>query len=146
MDLNEIKSQLIIDEGMSLTAYEDTLGNLTVGIGHLVMPSDQIEEGQTITQDQCDSFFNKDLQIAIDSCTKAPNIPYLNQPELVQESLVNMCYNMGVARLAQFITFLNLLHNKNYEAAAMDLMGTLWAKQVPERAQRIANKIKSCAQ
>jgi lysozyme len=144
MDLNKIKSQLMYDEGVKLYVYADSEGISTCGIGHEVLPSDNLHMGDVITQQSCDNFFSQDLQNAIDSCVRAQYIPYINQPEMVQESLVNLVFNMGAAELKSFITFLTFLYNRRYADAANDLLNTKWATQVGARAQRIANAIASC--
>jgi lysozyme len=144
MDIDKVKAQLILDEGEKLTAYWDTTGNLTIGIGHLIIPSDKIGVGQTISQEQCDALFAADLQTAIDTCVKAPFVPYVKQPEAIQEVLVQICFNEGIYRLEEFVTFLTLLHNHNYSAAANDLEQTLYARQVPDRVSRYAADIRQC--
>ena len=144
MDINKLKAILSIDEGCERTVYLDTLGNKTVGIGHEVQPEDNLNLGDTITQTQCDNFFATDINKAINACIKSPVIPYITQPEAIQESLVDMYFNMG-SNLTGFTTFLSLIKAGNYSAAADDLKGTLWAKQVGSRAVRIEAAIRSCA-
>jgi lysozyme len=141
MDLNKIKARLILDEGCKLTVYMDTEGNLTCGIGHEVVPADNLKEGDMITQARCDQLFAADLATAIKFCTDSPAISFLGQPELVQEVLVDLAFNMGPV-FATFKTFQGLIRAREYSQAADDLKGTLWALQVPNRAIRMEQLLK----
>ena len=40
MDINKLREQLKIDEGVEYRVYLDHLGYKTLGIGHLVVPGD----------------------------------------------------------------------------------------------------------
>jgi lysozyme len=128
--------------------YLDTEGNPTAGIGH-ELTQEEISEypvGSAITPDQCESWYQADVAAAITGCEQAPSIPFYGQPDAVQDSLVNMCFNMGPERLSGFTDFLAYIGEHNYAAAAADLLNnTLWAKQLPARASRIAAAIGSAA-
>jgi lysozyme len=144
MDIADVYRQIATDEGTSLVVYLDTEGNPTAGIGHELTP-DEIAEypvGSAITQDQCEAWYQADVAAAITGCEQAPAIPFYGQPDAVQDSLVNMCFNMGPERLSGFTDFLAYIGEHNYAAAAEDLLNnTLWAKQLPARAARIAAAI-----
>lgn len=66
-------------------------------------------------------------------------IPWVaNLPDPVQRALADMAFNMrGATQLLTFNTFLALLQNGEYGAAADDLATTLWFKQVASRGPRI---------
>ncbi|WP_238918199.1 lysozyme [Clostridium sp. YIM B02555] len=49
------------EEGHKLYVYRDSKGNPTCGYGHLVVPGDNLQVGDTITQEQADQFFLDDL-------------------------------------------------------------------------------------
>ena len=145
MDEQAEEKEIKGDEGCRLDVYLDTRGNPTVGIGHLVTPEDNLQVGDVITQEQCDAFFRQDLHTAIEGCVKAPGIPFLHQPEAVQEALVDMAFNTGLHGLAGFTGFLGLIKQGDYNAAADDLLSTKVAEELPERYARIADQIRSAA-
>ena len=58
MDLLTMKA-IRDDEGESLTVYEDTLGHLTVGVGHKVLPIDNLHLGDVITKEHSMTMFLK---------------------------------------------------------------------------------------
>jgi len=51
---------MALREGRETTVYLDSLGKPTVGIGHLVLPEDNLKVGDTITDEQVDALFKKD--------------------------------------------------------------------------------------
>ena len=60
IDVDQLIEQLTIDEGKVLEIYHDHLGLPTVGIGHLILDSDE-ESGQAlgteITEERCVELF-----------------------------------------------------------------------------------------
>ena len=59
MDLLTVKT-IRYDEGESLTVYEDTLGHLTVGVSHKVMPTDNLHLRDVITKEHSMTMFLED--------------------------------------------------------------------------------------
>lgn len=130
-----LKTMLMKDEGCRLTEYEDSLGNPTIGFGHLVMPHDDLPD--TITQQQAENLLQDDMDIAIG--TLADEYPWtaaLASPRL--EVLQNMIFNLGSEKLSHFNSFLAFMKYSQWRQAHDDMLETLWAKQVKERAERLA--------
>jgi lysozyme len=142
MNRSEIYRQLVNDEGVRLDAYLDTLGILTVGVGHKVLSVDDLKLGDTISEQQCEWFFNTDLDSAIAECKKL--VPIFDElPEAAQEVLVNMCFNMGAKKLSKFHKFLGALQADDYLAAADEMKDSAWYGEVGARAKRLCNQIAS---
>jgi lysozyme len=57
--------------------------------------------------------------------------------------LVDMCVNMGIRRLLRFVRMLAALSNRNYEAAASEMMDSVWSGQVGPRAVRLSEMMRS---
>lgn len=74
-------------EGYELTVYKDIYGNNTVGLGHLVKPSDNLSYGDTITDAQALQLFYDDYDT-------------LNIEQYVKEAAQN--YNQALA-IAHFV-------------------------------------------
>ncbi len=142
MNKQKIIDQLIIDEGLKLVVYKDSLGYATVGVGHLVVPDDKLNIGDSITMERCMEFLDKDLDIAVRSCVK--NIRYFDlYPEEIQNELVNLMFNMGYATFKKFVNFFGFLYNRDFKNAARELKDSLWYKQTGIRAKRIVNVFNS---
>ncbi len=63
-------------------------------------------------------------------------------PELVQEVLLNMAFNLGVEGLLGFRQTLALLAARDYAGAAQSMLASRWAGQVGQRAARLAAQVR----
>tara|TARA_R110000796_G_scaffold23882_1_gene68379 strand:- start:94 stop:537 length:444 start_codon:yes stop_codon:yes gene_type:complete len=145
MDVNKLREQLKIDEGVEYRVYNDHLGYKTLGIGHLVVPGDleyDAPVGTYVSEDRVNEIFDKDVITYIDETKKVfGNLEGL--PEEAQQVLVNMCFNMGAPRLAKFKNFIRAIHDENWETASVEMLDSRWATQVGPRAIRLAERIKA---
>ena len=145
MDVNKLREQLKIDEGVEYRVYNDHLGYKTLGIGHLVVPGDleyDAPVGTYVSEDRVNEIFDKDVITYIDETKKVfGNLEGL--PEEAQQVLVNMCFNMGAPRLAKFKNFIRAIHDENWETASVEMLDSRWATQVGTRAIRLAERIKA---
>lgn len=85
-------------EGRRLTAYRDTKGVLTIGVGHTSSAGPPtVYEGLTISNMQCDEIFARDLakyEFTVDEVIKRP----ITQDQF--DALVSLCYNIGQSGFA----------------------------------------------
>jgi lysozyme len=54
-----------------------------------------------------------------------------------------MSFQLGVDGLLGFKNTLKMIEQRNYEAAAAGMLNSLWAKQTPERANRMAEQMRT---
>ena len=133
----ELVDQIKRQEGLRLEAYQDTLGNWSVGYGHTpAFP------GQTITEAEADSLLMQDLAAAqTDLLTAIPWCSSLSVPRYCV--LWNMCFNMGIGHLLEFRLMLEAVRNANYPEAARQMLNSLWASQVKERGVELAEQMET---
>ncbi|MFZ1981275.1 MAG: glycoside hydrolase family protein [Smithella sp.] len=144
MDRQAIENQLKIDEGVRNTTYLDSLGKLTVGIGHLITPADNIPAGSTLSDERIDQLFQADLDQAIKGATGLfPK--FLEYPEPIQEAIINITFNIGAHGLSQFHHFIAAVMTGDWDEAANQLIDSTWFHQVGKRAVRIVASVQSCA-
>lgn len=138
MNYTLLREDLIRDEGLRKFPYEDTVGKLTIGIGHNL--TDRGLSDRVIQK-----IYDEDVeeaQIMLDRF-----LPWwITRPEPVQRALVNLCFNMGIKTLLTFKITLANIQSGQYDRAAQNLLRSKYAKQVGERAQRVANLIRQGAQ
>lgn len=140
MDIEQLKKRLSSDEGRVACAYVDSLGFLTIGVGHLI----DKRKGGRISDAAIDFIFNEDVDIATKALFNAfPWVSDLNDAR--QNALVNMVFQLGIGGVSKFVQTLLFLKNHDYENAATAMMQSNWAKQTPERAQRAADLIRTGA-
>jgi len=140
-DRETLISDLVVDEGLRPFIYDDAapaakigpgyrfVGNPTIGIGHALALT-------PFTTDQCRTICGWDVDAKAKELYAALSwLSGLSEPR--QRAVANMAFNMGVAGVRGFTTFLALLEKADYGGAAYDLRTTLWARQVGARATRI---------
>ena len=122
---------LAAEEGFRPSWYTDTRGVPTIGYGftNLTAP-----EGQCV--------------LAIRASTVLSDLsdlwePFEGRPDSVKVALADMGYQLGVAGLLRFDTFLRLVAADSLEAAIEDDQHTAWAAQTPARAANVARLFRS---
>lgn len=131
MQINQIISDLERDEGVRLKPYLDTVGKTTIGIGRNLTDNG-------ITAAEAKMLLQNDLfRVANELDRVAPWWREMSQVR--QNALVNMAFNLGLPRLLTFKKMMVALENGNFETAWAEAMGSKWAAQVGERANRIAD-------
>jgi len=145
MDINKLREQLKIDEGVKYEVYDDHLGYKTFGIGHLIKSTDEeygVPVGTPVSEERVNSVFDKDVITYIEEATKVfGNLEEM--PGEAQQVIVNMCFNMGAPRLSQFKKFIRAIHDEEWTTASIEMLDSKWANQVGERANRLSDRIKA---
>ena len=146
-------TQLARHEGVKRKPYVDTTGNLTVGIGFnlndssnrkilakLGIKQDDLKKG--LSDQQIKALFDESLRIAKSDALKF--LPNLNShPVQVQNTIIDMAFNLGLPKLNKFVEFKKSLQKRDYKNAASHMLDSLWAKQVGNRATYLANLVRS---
>src|SRR5258705_517810 len=114
-------------EGLRLQFYVDTVGKPTIGYGR------NLDGGAGIDVFEAEFLMDNDINRVFASCTK--NIPgFIALDNIRQAVLVDMGYNMGMPSLLLFKRMIAAIKRKDFEAAAMEMLNSKWARQVPLRA------------
>ena len=144
MNIEMLREQLEIDEGVKYEIYLDHLGYPTFGIGHLVTESDPEhgqEVGTAVSADRVAEAFASDLEGVLSDCRKLyPDIDDL--PEEAQQIIANMMFNLGYPRLSKFKNMKRCVDERNWMGAGEEMMDSRWYNQVPNRAGRLVNRMK----
>jgi len=137
-DAEKLRSELIRDEGLRLTAYRDTLGHLTIGVGHLIQRG---ESFTAISQSFAMELLDADIQTAQ---RRLNNIypAWRELDEVRQRAMLGLTFNLGY-RLADFTRFLHAAKSGDWEKAADELMKSRWYKQVRLRGPRVVHAIRT---
>jgi len=131
-----IVKQLKQEEGEVLHAYKDHLGFLTIGVGILI----DKRKGGGITNEESDyllvnrlSSIYKELVISL---------PWLDKLNEAREAvLVEMAFQMGIEGLLKFKDTLAKIKASDFEGAASSMLSSLWSRQTPGRANRMAKQM-----
>lgn len=130
----DFKKHLLLREGYRDTVYLDSLGKPTVGVGHLVLPGDNLKVGDKITKAQVDTFLDKDAQAAWNAGqTQAANAGVSNP--CFASALASVSFQLGLGWRTKFPRTWSLIVAGQYKDAAQALNGTIWQKQTPVRVK-----------
>lgn len=130
MDITQLKSDLTRDESTKLKPYTDTRGKLSIGTGRNLSDNG-------ISADEADLMLANDISSVIQTLDNAfPWWSTMSEPR--QCALANMCFNMGFSRLLGFRQMLNALQTGDYMEASKQSLDSDWAREVGDRAHRIA--------
>lgn len=128
-----LEKLLIRDEGFKSSVYQDHLGYWTLGIGRLV----DARKGGGITKDEALFLLRNDITKVGHELRVA--IPWWNRlNEVRQIVLISMAFQMGVAGLLGFRNTLRAIRDERWADAKAGMLASLWARQVPLRAHRLA--------
>lgn len=137
MNMMQLKAELERDEGRRSKPYRDTEGVLTIGVGWNL-------EANGLPQTVIDMLFNISLGNAIEDAKRLfPTFEELSPVR--QRVLVNMAFNLGRDRLAQFVKMRAAVADRDWMRAADEMLDSKWAGQVGARAERLAEMMRAGA-
>ena len=106
--LNFIK----LAEGCYLSAYQDSVGVWTIGVGH----TKDVCEGQIITPGMVDIFLEEDLEEVYECIRNRVTVP-LNQPQF--DALCSFIFNLGCGAFSSS-TLRRKINDGDYEGAVAE--------------------------
>ena len=132
--MNTLLKSIVWHEGFSPVAYPDPLTKqepYTFGHGlTYITESESLE----IVKDRVTTL-NFEL---------SKKLYFFNDlPDTAKEVLIEMAYQMGVKGVLSFKNTLNYFSKHDWENASNNMKKSLWARQTPERANALAEKIKN---
>ena len=147
MDIEILKQELTEDEGCKYEIYLDHLGYKTFGIGHLCVatdPENDLDVGAEVSKERVDECFLKDIEKVIEDCTILYDNFY-TLPDDAQLIIANMMFNLGRTRLTKFKLMKEAVDDANWIEAGIQMEDSKWAKQVPNRAERLCERMRNVA-
>ena len=128
--------QLLVHEGLKLQPYYCTSDKLTIGVGRNL-------QDIGISEDEAEYLLRNDIDRCISQCETAFEW-YEEAPEMVQEAVINLVFNMGLSKFKAFKLTIGHLEAGRYELAGAELLNSRYAQQVGQRSIDVANQIASC--
>jgi len=122
------------DEGKKLELYKCSGGFNTIGIGHNL-------DAKGISEAVCALMLEEDRNEAIEDATGlVDNFELL--PDNVKIVLASMTFQMGKRGVSLFVNMLRAVEMGDYETASIEMLDSLWAKQTPNRANKLSRLMK----
>ena len=120
-------------EGFSKTIYQDHLGKDTIGIGFLVANLE-------LDEDICDTILKRLLtkkELQINNKFEW----FKDLPQEVKNIIINMVYQLGLNGFGKFKRTIHYISDHNFKAAGVEMLDSLWAKQTPNRAKELSERM-----
>lgn len=125
-------------EGLRLKPYRCPAGKLTIGYGRNL-------EDVGISEEEAEVLLQNDLRRAVETaarCAAEHGVLFETLPEDAKVVLTDMAFNLGF-RLSGFRRMFAALKRGDYEEAAREMLDSLWARQVGERARELSGIMKN---
>ena len=133
-----IEQVLLREEGFRRSAYTDSLGFLTIGIGKLI----DAKKGGGISMSE--AFFLLRNEVGEKEAILRDALPWFSALDEVRQCvLVSMAFQLGTTGLFGFHTTLRAVAERQFDAAAESMLRSRWATQTPARALRMANAMRT---
>jgi lysozyme len=138
MSVSNLRDMLLRDEGKVRHVYKDSLGFWTIAVGRLV----DERKGGGLSDDEIDYLLDNDIRSKRGEVREA--LPWTEELDEAREAvIVAMAFQMGTEGLLKFVNTLAAVRYGKYEDAANGMLASLWAKQTPERAMRMARQMRT---
>ncbi len=122
--------QIRLHEGERLKPYRCTAGKLTIGVGRNL-------DDRGISREESAMLLDGDIRLLEIELFRA--LPWASALDDVrQRVLLDMAFNLGLPGLLQFKRTLEAIRTGQYQQAATMMLDSLWARQVGQRAERLA--------
>ena len=144
MNIEKLREELKIDEGVKYEIYLDHLSLPTCGVGHLIKETDPefgLEVGTKIDEERVNELFDEDIKVTLQECTYLYD-DFYDLPEEAQLIIANMMFNLGRPRLSRFLKMKKAVDNKDWIEASNQMKDSKWYRQVPNRADRLVQRMK----
>ena len=121
-------------EGYVGVVYKDSLGIDTIGYGFTIKDLE-------LDADICDIILERKIKNLQDR-VKNKFSWYKYMPPEIQDVVMEMCYQLGVTGVSKFRKTIAYLQNKEFKNASIEMLDSRWAKQTPNRAKELSNRVK----
>lgn len=132
--MDAIKQMIIRHEGVRTKPYIDSLGNWTVGVGHLIGKSLPADMNREFSQQEIMSMFEQDFAKHYGIAQRTPGWDKAN--EAGKGAMVDLAFNMG-QWWPKFPNTAKALMSGDFTGAASGLKDSDWYKQVGNRGPTI---------
>ena len=121
-------------EGYVGIVYKDSLGIDTIGYGFEIKDLE-------LDEDICEIILERKITQLIDRINNKFSW-YKYMPQEIKDIVTEMCYQLGVTGFSKFKKTIAYLQDKKWEEASVEMLDSLWARQTPNRAKEMSDRVK----
>ena len=137
----ELKEQIKEHEGFVPRTYKDSLGKKTIGFGHLCVEPEQWDDDKEYTREELERVFDNDFEEALKNAESLIGERSINF--IAKQVIIEMVFQLGIGGVGKFKKMWSALDSEDYGEASFQMMDSLWAKQTPNRAEKLSQKMRS---
>ena len=131
--MQDLRSLIKLHEGEKFKPYKCTAGKTTIGVGRNL-------DDVGISPEESAFLFENDLRRVDAELHRA--FPWAKNLDPVRHAvLMDMLFNLGLARLRGFRKFLAAMERRDWTTAAKEMEDSLWYRQVKTRAVRLQGMV-----
>ena len=130
----ELLSSIRKHEGFRSKVYKCSEGFDTIGYGFAI-------KDLVLDEDICNIILQRKLEALIRSIEFKFSW-YADLPNVVKDSVIECCYQLGLSGFGKFKKTIEHLKNEEWELAADEMLDSKWAKQTPNRAKALSDRVR----
>lgn len=138
VNLDLMRQELIRDEGVRYSAYQDHLGYWTIGVGRLI----DHRRGGRLTPDEVEYLLSNDIRRCLEDIQTEPWFLALDTDNR-RRALVNMRFQLGSRGIRTFRNSLRMIQERRWADAGVNLRRSKWYNQTTKRAERVIRMIEN---
>ena len=123
------------NEGYRARVYKCSEGYDTIGYGFAI-------KDLKLTKDVCDIILEQKLE-KINNILENRFCWYPTTPIAIQDVVIEMVYQLGYTGFTKFKKTIYYIETEQYTEAADEMLDSLWARQTPNRAKELSEKVRS---
>lgn len=135
MNTTTLEQQLIRHEGWRNRPYEDSVGVITIGVGHNL-------EAKPVSDELIMLWLKDDIAEAVSSLFDQ-HFWVASIDVVRREVFINMVFNLGIRRFSGFRKMLKAAKEGDWEEASRQALDSKWASQVGGRATELAEQLRT---
>jgi len=135
--MERLVKMLKLHEGVRNHVYVCTAGYETIGVGRNISDS-----GLGLTDEEINILLMNDIERVKKELSSSFSW-FVDLDEVRQNAIIDMCFNLGLSRLNQFVKALDGMASKDYDKAADEFMDSRWSQQVGQRAVTVTEMIRT---
>ena len=131
-----LRDELIADEGNKKSAYQDSEGFWTIGVGRLI----DARLGAGLSEDERQYLLTNSIATATAECKRLfPNFQSYSLSR--QDGLITLMFNIGYEKIKGYNTFIAQVKAEDWAGVQENMRGwKKWRAQIGARADRITAK------
>lgn len=142
--IDNVQALIEAEEGRRHRAYDDGDGNMTIGIGHLIRPTEKYLLETILSDEQIDNLFAQDLAICTADCRDL-FLNFASLDRVRQAALQSAMFNMGKPNFTEFHKFVQAMARHDFDEAKLELLDSDAARNplLVKRYNILANMIQT---